>query len=97
MRVVCDHDWDDLDAGLDGEMESALLEWEEVGRGEVGACAFGEDPDALLVVADLADGAVECGNGRLAVRTVDEDGAAQSHCPLSLVRYKGGTRKGATY
>lgn len=80
MRVVCDHNRDDRNAGLDSEMESALLEREEVGSGEVGARAFGEDPDALLVIANLADGAVECGNGGFAVRTVDEDGAAQSHC-----------------
>lgn len=61
-------------------MESALLEREEVGGGEVGAGAFGEDPDALLFVADLTDGAVECGNGGFAVRAVNEDGTTQSHC-----------------
>lgn len=65
-------------------MESALLEREEVGGGEVGAGAFGEDPDTLLVVADLADGTVECGNGGFTVCAVDEDGAAQSHCFSSV-------------
>lgn len=65
-------------------MESALLEREEVGGGEVGAGAFGEDPDALLFVADLTDGAVKCGNGGFAVRAVNEDGATQSHCFSSV-------------
>lgn len=65
-------------------MESALLKREEVGGGEVGAGAFGEDPDALLFVADLTDGAVECGNGRFAVGAVNEDGATQSHCYSSV-------------
>lgn len=76
VGVVCDNDGDDGDAGLDGEVESALFKRKEVGGGEVGAGAFGEDPDALLVIADGVDGAIEGGDGGFAVRAVDEDCAA---------------------
>lgn len=76
MGVVRDHDRDDRDAGLNSEVESPLLEREEIRLREVGAGAFGEDPDALLVTLNLADGAVEGSDGGLAVRAVDEDGSA---------------------
>lgn len=52
MRIVLAHDRNDGQAGLDGEVERALFEWEERGGRRGGAGSFGKDPERELC-ADL--------------------------------------------
>ena len=61
-------------------MESALFEGEEVRGVVVGARAFGEDVDGLVVVVHLLGGFVEGGDGLGAGFALDEDGLAEGHC-----------------
>lgn len=48
MRVTLRDDGKDGELGLDGEVEGALLEGEEVGRVKAGASSLREDPDSRL-------------------------------------------------
>jgi hypothetical protein len=74
VAVVRNDDWDDRDLGLDGEMESALFEWEEVRVVVVASRAFGKDKDTLSVVVHLFGGVSECGKSLFARGALNEDG-----------------------
>lgn len=40
MRVVCNDDWDNWDASLEGKMECTLFEWKHGGSLRVRPCSF---------------------------------------------------------
>ena len=80
VAVVCDDNGNDGDAGLDGEVEGALFEGEEVWGVVVGAGAFGEDVDGLAVLVHLLGGSVKGGDGLGAGFALDENGFAEGHC-----------------
>jgi hypothetical protein len=77
--VVCNDDGDDGDLGLDGEVERALFEGQQLRLVGVGARALGEDEDGLALGAHRACGRVEGGAGGGAVCAVDEDGFGERH------------------
>lgn len=67
--------------GLDGEMESTLLERQQLGVVGVTPSTLGKDKDALALGAHLFRSGVECLDGRLAVGAINENRSRKSHEP----------------
>lgn len=81
MAVVCDNAWHNGYTGLDGKMESTLLERKQHGLLGVTSSTLWEHVDALSLGLDLGGGALHSLTGILAVLAIDKDGAAQGHEP----------------
>lgn len=81
MAVVCDNAWHNRHAGLNGKMESTLLERQQHGLLGVASSTLWEHINALSLGLDLGGGALHSLAGILAVFAIDKDRAAQGHEP----------------
>lgn len=70
---------------LNGWVEGALFEGQQVGVLVVGAGAFGEDEDGLVGGVHVGGGGAEGGEGGGAVGAVNEDGVGERHYTIRLV------------
>lgn len=81
MAIVCSNDRDDGHAGLNSQMECALLEGQQDGILCVASGALREHVHALLPLTDLVGRARHGFPRVLCVLAVDEDGATEGHEP----------------
>lgn len=81
MAIVGDNNRHNGDLGLDGEMESALLEREQNRVLGVAPRALGKHVDALALFLNLVGGTGHRCASVLAVLAVNEDGCAEAHEP----------------
>lgn len=81
MRVVGHDNWHNGHTGLDGQVESTLLEGQEGRVLGVATGALGKHVDTLLARSDLFGGTAYGLPGVLGVLAVNEDGSAQRHEP----------------
>lgn len=79
MRVALGDDGEDGELSLDGEVEGALLEREEVGLVQTGASSLREDPDSRVVFLHVGDSLGGGLDSLLVVLAINEDGIAQLH------------------
>lgn len=81
MGIVFRHNRHNRHTGLDGEMESTLLERQEHGIIGVTPRTLGENEHTLAVDAHLIHGAIKRLHGSLAVRPVNKYGPRERHEP----------------